>query len=113
MEENPIYKTRLRAKGQVTVPRQVRERLGLNEGDDLLFYVNEQGQIVVDAAQIVPPDQAWFWTERWQKMEREAQADIEAGRVVEFDELEEAIAALDEDEDAEDSVHPPLSESGP
>ena len=28
---------------------------------------------------MIPPDQAWFWTERWQRMEQEAQADIEAG----------------------------------
>ena len=25
------------------------------------------------------PDQAWFWSERWQRMEQEAQADIDAG----------------------------------
>lgn len=27
------------------------------------------------------PDQAWFWTDRWQQLEREAQEDIDAGRV--------------------------------
>jgi len=30
----------------------------------------------------IPSDQAWFWTERWQRMEREADADVAAGRVV-------------------------------
>jgi hypothetical protein len=30
----------------------------------------------------IPSDQAWFWTERWQRMEREADADIAPGRVV-------------------------------
>ncbi|MBA3622505.1 MAG: hypothetical protein H0W51_09355 [Euzebyales bacterium] len=29
----------------------------------------------------VPADQTWFWTQRWQRMEREADADIAAGRV--------------------------------
>ena len=27
------------------------------------------------------PDQAWFWTDEWQAKEREAQEDIDAGRV--------------------------------
>jgi len=28
--------------------------------------------------------QAWFWSERWQRLEGEAQADIDAGRVRHF-----------------------------
>lgn len=33
----------------------------------------------------VPAGQAWFWSERWQRMEREAEADVAAGRVVRTD----------------------------
>jgi AbrB family looped-hinge helix DNA binding protein len=88
------YKTRLRQKGQITVPTEVREQLGAQEGDDLMFYTDEDGRIVVARAQIIPPDQAWFWTERWQNMEREAQADIEAGRVHAFENAEQAIQFL-------------------
>jgi hypothetical protein len=40
-------------------------------------------------------DQAWFWTERWQAMEREADADIEAGRVTVFETTEEFLEHLD------------------
>jgi len=29
----------------------------------------------------VPAEQQWFWSDRWQEMEREADADIAAGRV--------------------------------
>jgi AbrB family looped-hinge helix DNA binding protein len=94
MEPKEIYRTRLRAKGQITVPNEVRERLGITEGDDLAFYLNEEGQIIVDQLRMIPPDQAWFWTERWQRMEREAQADIEAGRVEEFETAAEAIEFL-------------------
>lgn len=46
--------------------------------------------------QVSYPDQAWFWTEGWQKLERKAQADIEAGRVYFFDDLESALSALDQ-----------------
>jgi hypothetical protein len=33
----------------------------------------------------VNPDQAWFWTDEWQAGEREADADIAAGRFRRFD----------------------------
>ena len=45
------------------------------------------------------PDQAWFWTEEWQKGEREADEDIRAGRIESFDTMEEFLATLDDDED--------------
>ena len=35
------------SKGQVTVPKAIRERLGLREGDMLEFNVDEAGRIVV------------------------------------------------------------------
>lgn len=96
------YKTRLRPKGQITLPGEIRKLLNLNEGDDLAFSVNEQGQVVINRLDVIPPDQAWFWTERWQKMEREVEADIAAGRVESFDSVDDLIAYLEgPDEDAE------------
>jgi hypothetical protein len=40
------------------------------------------------------PDQAWFWTPEWQAKEREADADIAAGRVTRFESDEEFLDAL-------------------
>lgn len=34
---------RITSKGQVTIPKEVRERLGLEEGEDVVFRVNEDG----------------------------------------------------------------------
>jgi len=36
-----------------------------------------------------------FWTDRWQEMEREADADIAAGRVVVVEGVDDLIAHLD------------------
>ena len=90
-----FYKTRIRPKGQITLPGEIRKLLNLNEGDDLAFSINEQGQVVVNRLEVIPPDQAWFWTERWQKMEREVEDDIAAGRIHHYNSVDEAIAALD------------------
>jgi len=36
-----MNKATLTSKGQITIPREVREQLGLNVGDKLLFEVEE------------------------------------------------------------------------
>lgn len=38
----------LTSKGQVTVPKAIRERLGLHEGDRLLFRIDDRGELVVE-----------------------------------------------------------------
>lgn len=97
-----FFKSRIRPKGQVTIPSEIRSILDIKEGDDLIFHVDEKGRVIVDRARIIPPDQAWFWSEHWQQMEREVQADIEAGNVLEFDNIKDYIGYLDKVEDAED-----------
>lgn len=38
--------------------------------------------------------QAWFWTEEWQAMEREADEDLRLGRYEDFDTMEDFINSL-------------------
>jgi AbrB family looped-hinge helix DNA binding protein len=103
MTENNLYfRTRIRAKGQITIPGQVREILGAEEGDELAFHVSEVGQVVVEKLMVIQPDQAWFWTERWQTMEHDAQAEIAAGRITHFSNIDEALNALERNENAGD-----------
>ena len=84
---------RVQEKGQVTIPPSVRALLGVEAGDDVTFWRNEAGQVVITKAQMISPDQAWFWTERWQRMEQEVQDDVEARRTTVIgdpDELDKA-----------------------
>jgi len=94
------FKSRVRSRGQITLPGEIRQVLSLNEGDDLAFSLNEQGQVVISRLEVIHPDQAWFWTEEWQKAEREAQADIASGRVHHHANVEAAISALEKRADA-------------
>ncbi len=103
-ETRAYYKTRLRGRGQITLPPQIRERLQIREGDDVLFRLNEQGQVVVEQVRMIDPEQAWFWTEKWQKMEAESRQDYENGNYVEFDEVEKAINYLHEYANAKTKV---------
>ncbi len=66
--------------GRVTIPKEIRERLHLEPGDLFLVRV-EKGKIVLVPEARRDPEQAWFWSEEWQKGEREADEDIRADRV--------------------------------
>ena len=38
------------ANGQITVPVEIRQKLGLKSGDKILFFQNQNGEIVVSNA---------------------------------------------------------------
>ena len=44
---------------------------------------------------LIAADQRWWWLEEWQEGEREAEADIQAGRVETFDSPDEFLKALE------------------
>jgi len=91
---------RFKKKSQVTVPHEIVKALELQEGDDLQVRL-EDGKIVFVPMVSIPKDQAWFWTKEWQEGEREADEDIEAGRVKKFDDVEDAVKWLDSDDSEE------------
>lgn len=87
----------VRERGVVTLPAELRRRMGLDHGEVHLEVVErEDGVIELRPSVVVPADQAWFWSERWQRMEREADADLEAGRVVTADSLDQLMSALED-----------------
>jgi antitoxin PrlF len=71
----------VRPHGQVSLPAEIRAALHVAEGDDVEFSVDEGGQVTIDGLKVVPADQAWFWTDEWQRGEREASQAIAAGRL--------------------------------
>ncbi len=86
----------MQARGTFVLPADVRRRLHL-DGPEAQIKLIEQddGSIELVPVVTVPADQAWFWTERWQAMEREADADIAAGRTTVVDGLPGLLGQLD------------------
>jgi antitoxin PrlF len=67
----------LTSKGQLTLPKAIREQLGLHEGDRVEFRVTGTGQVVVEAATVDL---------------RELRGTLkQAGRHVSVEEMEEAV----------------------
>lgn len=86
-------KSTMKKRGQVTIPKSIREQLGLQENDQLEMTI-EEGRIVIQPVITIAKDQAWFWSQEWQKGELEAEDDILNGRVKSFTKSEDAIAHL-------------------
>src|SRR3954451_14835618 len=76
-KEGSVARAKLRDKGQVTLPPEVRVALGVHEGDVIEFEV-EDSVVTLHSWKMIPAEPAWFWTEAWQNGERGAGDDIAA-----------------------------------
>jgi AbrB family looped-hinge helix DNA binding protein len=88
-----MARTTLRAKGQLTLPDDIRKAAHLEEGDLLNAEITPDG-ILLRPQKLIDATQAWFWTPEWQQGEREADADIAEGRVERFESGEAFLQAL-------------------
>ena len=60
---------KLRHKGQLTIPDDVRRAVHLVEGDYLAVSVRD-GAILLEPKTVIDSAQAWFWKADWQAGER-------------------------------------------
>jgi antitoxin PrlF len=88
-----VTRTTLRAKGQLTLPDEIRRAARLEEGDLLDAELTPDG-ILLRPQKLIDATQAWFWTPKWQAGEREADGDRAAGAIQAFESGEEFITAL-------------------
>jgi AbrB family looped-hinge helix DNA binding protein len=88
-----MARTTLRAKGQMTLPDEIRKAAHLEEGDLLDAELTADG-ILLRPQKLIDASQAWFWTHVWQAGEREADADRAAGRVQTFESGDAFLDAL-------------------
>ncbi|MGI9120526.1 MAG: AbrB/MazE/SpoVT family DNA-binding domain-containing protein [Acidimicrobiales bacterium] len=69
-----MARSTLRAKGQLTLPEEIRAAARLEDGDLFDAEITEEG-ILLRPRKVIDATQAWFWTSEWQAGEREADAD--------------------------------------
>jgi bifunctional DNA-binding transcriptional regulator/antitoxin component of YhaV-PrlF toxin-antitoxin module len=82
-------------RGLVAIPTETRRRYGLDQPGVQLEVIEREGELVLRPHIPIPSDQAWFWTDKWQGMEREANADIKTGRVKTSEDVNEFLAELE------------------
>ena len=94
MEKDRMFVT-VQGRGLIAIPSSIRRHFGLDKPGAQVEVIEREGEIVLRPHLAVPTDQTWFWTERWQQMEREADDAISAGLVTTVDGVEELLADLD------------------
>lgn len=73
LPEDSVSTKTIDAKGRVTLGKQFA-------GREVVIEETPEG-VMLRYVVAVPADQAWFWTERWQKMEREVDGHVARGEV--------------------------------
>lgn len=86
--------TKLRGRSQITLPSDVVKKLNLNTGDNLEIVL-EDDKIVIKPVIIIDRSQAWFWSDKWQEKEKEADEDIKSGRVYRAKDTDDLFSQLD------------------
>ena len=93
--EREAHIVTLRPNGQITLPAELRKQVSAKAGDIFMAEVKEDDAIVLRRKHLVDASQAYFWSEDWQRGEREAQEDIRRGRVGRFRKAKDLITDLD------------------
>lgn len=86
----------VQGRGTVALPAELRRKYRLDEaGAQIEMTEREDGVIELRPTLPVAVDEMWFWTERHQAAEQEAEEDLAAGRYRTFDTAEEFLADLE------------------
>ena len=94
----PARYVAVQQRGLITLPADIRRRHDLDRpGAQVGIVERADGIIELHPSLPIPADQAWFWTTRWQAMEREVDAHVAAGQVTRHDTVDELLAELDRD----------------
>lgn len=84
-------------RGTVALPPALRRRLRLDqENAQVKLIEHDDGRVELVPVIAVPADQSWFWADRWQALEREADADVAARQLTVVEGIEGLISHLDD-----------------
>jgi antitoxin MazE len=90
------YHLSLQSRGTLALPADLRKRHHMDEpGAQVRVVERDDGVLELHPLVAVPADQRWFWTERWQQMERQVDEHVAAGRVAVFDDADDFLDSLE------------------
>ncbi|HTZ17594.1 MAG TPA: AbrB/MazE/SpoVT family DNA-binding domain-containing protein [Dissulfurispiraceae bacterium] len=81
------------AKGQIALPKEIREALHIEAGSQLTSVIKD-GKLILEPVVTIPQSQAWAWTPEWQKKIAASMEDVKKGRVRTFKSVAEMRKAL-------------------
>lgn len=83
----------LKQKSQVTIPKELVQKFNLRIGDKLDID-EKDGKIIITPVVIIPKDQVWYYSNKWQQMEQEVDEQMDKGQVYKVKSKEELFKGL-------------------
>ena len=90
------YKVSVQRRNLITIPRDIRKKLNISEGDVLDMRLTDN-KIIIEPYKLIPSSQAYFWSKETQEDMLEAREDVKAGRMREFSNIDEFLKGLQDD----------------
>jgi len=87
------HKIFVQKRNLISLPRDIREQLNINEGDVLDIRM-ENNKIIIEPMKLVPSSQAYFWSDKVQSDMLEANNDVDSGNVREFNTVNEFLDGI-------------------
>jgi len=95
MERTHVFVS-VQKRGLLSLPKAMLARHRLDApGAQVEVIEREDGVIELHPHSPVPAAQTWFWTDRWQAMEREVDDHVRRGEVTVHESADDFIAHLD------------------
>jgi len=85
----------IQARGTVSIPAELRRRYRLDEPGAQVEVIDADGEIILRPKVAVDAAHSWFWDERWQAGEVEAEAQRLHAEGSVYDSGEEFLEALE------------------
>ncbi len=89
------HKIFVQKRNLISIPRDIRDSLNINEGDVLDISLVDN-KIIIEPMKLVPSSQAYFWADRTQRDLLDAKKDIESGNTREFKTVKEFLDGIEQ-----------------
>ena len=88
------HKIFVQKRNLISLPRDIREHMNINEGDVLDIRIDDN-KIIIEPMKLVPSSQAYFWADKVQNDMLEAKKDVDSGNVREFKTISEFLDGIE------------------
>lgn len=90
---------KVRDRNIVTIPSEIIKAAGIKPGDDVEIIMEADGSIRLVPVLVIPKDQAWFYSEHWQKGMAEASKEVSSGKIITYDSPEDFFTLVENEKE--------------
>ena len=86
---------KVRDRNIITIPGEIVKAAGIKPGDEVEFIVEPDGSIRLVPVLVIPMDQAWFYSEHWQKAMAQVARELSDGKIMTYENPDDFFALIE------------------